>query len=91
MNQCIWLAFTVIFFVFAVYHLLRATKSIPKMTNAANVKKIAGVNLGIHGFIEKFNVYIDSVNKDARIANVIAGLAHLVAAVIALLAYFEAP
>lgn len=91
MSKCIWLAFTAIFLVFAVYHLYRATKSLPKSPNTAEAKSISGVNLGIHEFIEGFNLYIDEVNKDARMANVITGLAHFAAATTALLSYFVAP
>ncbi len=88
MIQCLWLAFTIIFFSFALYHFHRATKSFDAIPNTAKVKTFNGLPLGIGEFIDNFNDYIHILNKDNKRINIITGLAYLTASATALVSYF---
>jgi len=88
MIRYIWIIFTVIFFLFSLYHFYRATKSFNRAPNVSSVKTINGLPLGIHEFIESFNSYIDTLNKDNRIINIVTGLAYLSASATSLFSSF---
>jgi hypothetical protein len=88
MIKYIWIAFTVIFFLFALYHFCRATKALPKAPNTAGANKFIGVNVGIAEFIDHFNRYIEDLNRDTKKVNILTGIAYLVASATALFSCF---
>lgn len=84
----IWLVFALTFVGFGIYHAVRAFNSYPKFTNGAEVKTINGLNLGIGTFIDEFNGYLDTLNRDNRVINTWTAVAYFVNATIALFSWY---
>ncbi len=88
MNKNIWIAFTVIFLIFACYHFLRIRSRIEKFSKTGAVKSINGLSTGYVEFVDSFNEYIDKLNSDNKKLNIITGIAYLATAATAFFSYF---
>lgn len=78
-GQPLWIIFSLIFGGLAIFHFLQSNKSIKKPENKAKVKTINGVNLGINEFINDFGTYIDDLNKQNRIVNILTAIGYFIA------------
>ncbi len=87
-KQYLWLIFSLVFLALAIFHLLQSTRNIPKPENKAHAKSIAGVNLGIHEFINNFRNYIDNTNKQNRMMNLVNAFNYLLAFLTSLYSYY---
>lgn len=78
-GQPLWIIFSFIFGGLAVFHFIQSNKSIKKPENKAKIKTINGANLGISEFINDFGAYIDDLNKQNRIVNILTAIGYFIA------------
>lgn len=89
--QYLWLGFTLLFLLLAVGHVVKARTAIPHFVKPKAVSAINGISTGIVETVAAMNEYIDKVNADNRLANVMAGIGYVLAALTAFVSYWLTP
>ena len=87
----IWLGFTVLFLLLAAGHALKARHAIPHFVKPAGVREINGMSTGVVETVAALNGYLDKVNADTRLANIMACVGYVFAALTALVSYWLTP
>ena len=87
----IWLGFTALFLLLAAGHGLKARHAIPHFVKPRGVSAINGISTGVVETISALNEYLDKVNADSRLANVMACVGYVLAALTALVSYWLTP
>lgn len=88
MNQDIWIIFGIMFILLSSFHFFQATQIIKKPNNKAGIDSIEGIKLGISEFIHDFGFYVDDLNKQNKIINILTAIGYLFASVTAFYSYY---
>ena len=88
MVQFLWIIFSLIFLFLSLFHFVQSFKKIVKPENKAKVKSINGINLGISEFINDFGKYIDDLNTQSKIINIITAVGYFAAFLTSLISFF---
>lgn len=89
MEKYIWLIFSVIFLILTLFHIYQSFQKIKKIESKAQVKSINGVNVGIHEFIQDFNLYLSKFNHQNKRINLITAIGYFTAFLTSIFSYFK--
>lgn len=87
-NQNLWIIFSLIFLLLSIFYFYQSKQKIPKIINKGGIKKIMGVKVGMEDFVQDFGDYIDKLNKQNQIINIISGIGYLAAFFTSIYSYF---
>ena len=79
MIQIIWSIFGLIFITLTFFHLYQSTVDIEKFPRVGKVRKISGISIGVVEFQDKFNEYLDKVNKKNKKMHILTAVGYFVA------------